>query len=128
MIHLKNLLLESGLTDSLQIKGLGTVTCKWDTGADTAASALHAQDIQVRDTQVTWTYGGRTHRAHVVAYSQPKHKASRPIVELRVTWRGKTIMAPFALTDRSTMSTDALCNLDLMRQLGATVDLKTGLQ
>lgn len=126
MILLRNLLTESGLTDRLQIAGLGTVTCKWDTGADTAASALHADSIQVADRSVTWSYAGHAHTQRVVGYSEPEGKDRRPIIELPVTWRGQHITAPFALTDRSSMSTPVLCNLDLMRRLGVRLDPNQG--
>ena len=126
MIRLKHLLTESGLTDTLHIAGIGNVVCKWDTGADTIASALHADDIQVDGRTVTWSYAGHTHTQHVVGYSEPKGKTRRPVVELPVSWRGQHITAPFALTDRSTMSTPVLCNLDLMRRLGVRLDLNSG--
>jgi len=128
MIRLQDILAESGLTDTMQILGIGQLSCKWDTGADTRASALHAEDIHVHHGQVTWTCQGRTHTAPCIGYSQPRGKHTRPIVELQATWRGHTVHAAFALTDRGAMSTDVLCNLQLMRQLGVHVDLNKGLQ
>jgi len=128
MIKLRDILTESGLTGVMQIKGLGQVTCKWDTGATTRASALHATDIRVDGDAVTWSFKGRTHKAPLAGYSDPKHKAQRPIVQLSCTWQGRSITAPFALTDRSTMSTDLLCNLSLMQQLGVELDINSGAQ
>jgi hypothetical protein len=126
MIQLKHLLRESGLTDTLHVAGIGDVACKWDTGADTMASALHADRIQVDGDSVTWSYAGHTHTQHVVGYSEPEGKDRRPVVALPVAWRGQHITAPFALTDRSTMSTPVLCNLDLMRRLGVRLDPNSG--
>jgi hypothetical protein len=128
MIRLKTLLAESGLTDAMHIEGVGQLSCKWDTGADTAASALHATDIQVDSDTVTWRTHGTRCSAMLHGYSAPRGKDKRPVVHLECEWQGQRVKAPFALTDRSSMSTPVLCNLDLMRQLGATVDLHKGLQ
>jgi hypothetical protein len=128
MIRLKSLLEQTGLQDRIRIEGIGTLTCKWDTGADTKASALHATAIQREGDTVTWSTAGRTHTAPVTGESKPKGRDTRLTVELECEWRGRLIRAPFALTDRSGMSTEVLCNLALMRQLGVSVDLHTGLQ
>lgn len=128
MIRLTSLLAESGLTDSMHIEGIGRVSCKWDTGADTKASALMAQSVHVKDGIVTWQTRGRRHTAPVTGYSSPKGHGRRPIVELDCEWQGRRVKAAFALTDRTDKSTEVLCNLALMRRLGASVDLHKGLQ
>jgi len=128
MIHLKTLLWESALRDELQIQGIGRVTCKWDTGNTSKASALHATDIVRTGDQVTWRTAGKQHEARIVDTSHPVGKQERLVVELPVVWRGRTVNAMLALTDRSMHSTQLLCNLDLMRQLGVSVNLTTGLE
>jgi hypothetical protein len=128
MIQLKALLAEAGLTDAMHIEGIGQIACKWDTGADTKASALHATDIQVQGDTVTWRTHGTQCSAPVRGYSNPTGKDKRVVVRLECEWHGRRIKAPFALTDRSSMSTPVLCNLALMRRLGASIDLHKGLQ
>ena len=128
MIRLTSLLAESGLTDAMHIEGIGQLSCKWDTGADTKASTLHATDIQVDGDTVTWVTHGTRCSAPIRGYSAPQGKDKRVVVHLECEWQGQRIKAPFALTDRSTMSTPVLCNLALMRRLGAIVDLHKGLQ
>lgn len=128
MIHLKSLLWESALTDVMRVKGVGRVTCKWDTGNTSKASALHATDIRRDGDQVTWRTDGRECTAKIVDTSQPRGKAERLVVELPVTWRGRTVNARLALTDRSINTATLLCNMNLMRQLGVSVNLTTGLE
>lgn len=128
MIRLASLLTENALTSSMHVEGIGRVSCKWDTGADTKASALTAQSVRVHRGIVTWTTRGRRHSAPVTGYSSPKGHGRRPIVELECEWNGRRVKAAFALVDRTDKSTEVLCNLALMRRLGATVDLHKGLQ
>ena len=126
MIRLTSLLQESAIMDSIIVSPVGRVTCKWDTGNTTRASALHAQDIRVDNDQVTWSFGGRKFKSKLHGYSAPSGKSSRPVIETTITWHDKRVPALVALVDRSSNTAEFLCNMQLMKTLGVQLDTTNG--
>ena len=125
MIRLQDILRESAIMDRIEVSPVGEVSCKWDTGNTTQASALHAHDIVVDGDTVTWRHRGQQHSAPITGYSKPRGKATRPIITTHVTWQGKRIKVPVALVDRSANTAEFLCNMDLMQRLGIQIDTIT---
>ncbi len=125
MIRLMTLLAESAITDNCKVNPVGEVTCKWDTGNTTRASALHAQDIQVQDGKVAWTFKDQPYSAELHGYSTPSGRDKRPVIATTLEWRDKTISVLIALVDRSNNTADLLCNMDVMQALGIQIDTRT---
>ena len=126
MIRLKRILQESAITDSITIAPVGRVTCKWDTGNTTRASALHAQDIQVDGEHVTWSFAGYEFTSKLHGYSDPRGKSPRPVIATTITWRNKRVPALVELVDRSSNTAEFLCNMQLMKKLGVQLDTANG--
>ncbi len=126
MIRLQDILQESAIMDSIMIAPVGRVTCKWDTGNTTKASALHAQDIQVEGNQVTWSFAGRKFTSNLHGYSNPRGKSPRPVIATIITWRNQRVPALVALVDRSSNVAEFLCNMQLMKKLGVQLDTTNG--
>ena len=125
MIKLKSIL-ESAITSRIELQPIGHVTCKWDTGNTSRASALNAQHVEVVHDHVEFTCNGQRYNMPLQGWSKPRDKARRPIVKMKLLWRDNWYECDIALTDRNEYQGDLLVNLETMQRLGVRVDTVTG--
>ena len=122
---------ECGWLETVEIKDLGYVRAKFDTGNGSKACALHADEIKEEGKNLVWKHNGKT-------YKKPKHGVSkifranadgeepsetRPTVLLDVTFNGFTYKdIECGLDARPRSGSDLLICRDLMRQMNVSVN------
>lgn len=118
----------AGFRECFEIKGLGTVVGKLDTGNGSRACALSYDEMEELDggKRIKWTIGKKSFISKVVttAHTEVGDKVhKRPVIELDITF-GKTVYRKVrvGLTDRKEKSTPFLVNRDMLMKMGCTVD------
>jgi hypothetical protein len=115
---------ECGYLETIDIKGIGPLRAKFDTGNGTRATMLNVDTLEIKKNQAVWSYRGKKFTNNIVGMSHPVHvseKGTRPIVLLEVTFNGEIYKdVPFGLELKDSRST-VLVNRDLLTRFRVSV-------
>lgn len=115
------------LEENITIHGINDddpIVGKIDTGA--TMCSLHAEDIQVKNGMVEFTFNGSNYRMNIVDSVEIQNSETieeRPIVTFNVTVKGKTLNnVMFNLNDRSSMECELLVGQNLLKKGNFIID------
>ena len=123
-------IIEVGYIETLELSGVGLIRAKLDTGNGAEVSALHAEEIDIKDGKVSWRYDGKKHTSKLVrkvkifrANTDDVDGEERPVVKLDVTFNGFVYKdIEFGLDERIRSRNDVLLNRDMIRKFNASVN------
>lgn len=120
---------ECGIKEVMNIKEIGDLLAKFDTGNSVHSCALDAQDIELKDNKVHWKTLGKSYSKDLIeeiklkSNHSPDDNYERYVVGLDVTFDGVTYKnMPFNLTDRSHKKTKILINKEFMKKAGLVIN------
>ena len=115
---------ECGYLETIDIKGIGPLRAKFDTGNGTRATMLNVDTLEIKKNQAMWSYRGKKFTNNIVGYSHPVHvgeKGERPIVLIEVSFAGEIYKdVPFGLELKDSKST-VLVNRELLTRFRVSV-------
>jgi ribosomal protein S6--L-glutamate ligase len=123
-------IIEIGYIETLELKSVGLVRAKLDTGNGSEVSALHAEEIEIKDGKVSWKYDGKKHTSKLErkvkifrANTDDQDGEERPVVKIDVTFNGFVYKdVEFGLDERIRSRNDVLLNRDMIRKFNASVN------
>ena len=123
-------IIEVGYIETIELDGVGKVRAKLDTGNGAEVSALHAEEIDIKDGKVSWKYDGKKHTSKLErkvkifrANVDDDKGEERPVVKLDVTFNGFVYKdVEFGLDERIRSRNDVLLNRDMIRKFNASVN------
>jgi len=123
-------IIEVGYIETIELDGVGKVRAKLDTGNGAEVSALHAEEIDIKDGKVSWKYDGKKHTSKLVrkvkifrANVDDDKGEERPVVKLDLTFNGFVYKeVEFGLDERIRSRNDVLLNRDMIRKFNASVN------
>lgn len=111
----------------IKIEGIGPVLAKFDTG-NGRQNAIHTSGYKINGNTVTWKHHGKTIQSKLLGMIELVQgafggkKETRPVIELDVTFLGKTYKKQkFSLDDRSEKNTVVLMGTPTMKEMGVVV-------
>jgi ribosomal protein S6--L-glutamate ligase len=123
-------IIEVGYIETIELKSVGLVRAKLDTGNGSEVSALHAEEIEIKDGKVSWKYDGKKHTSKLErkvkifrANTEDQDGEERPVVKLDLTFNGFVYKdVEFGLDERIRSRNDVLLNRDMIRKFNASVN------
>ena len=123
-------IIEIGYVETIELKSVGLVRAKLDTGNGAEVSALHAEEIEIKDGKVSWKYDGKKHTSKLErkvkifrANTEDQDGEERPVVKLDLTFNGFVYKdVEFGLDERIRSRNDVLLNRDMIRKFNASVN------
>jgi hypothetical protein len=119
--------IECGYLETMELKGIGEVEAKLDTG-NGSFCVIHAEEYSVDGDTVTWLFNGRTIKSKLEKERTIKiggmksGTVDRPVIWMDVKFRNETYTMRFALNNRSDRKTYLLMNRNFIRQANLVIN------
>jgi ribosomal protein S6--L-glutamate ligase len=116
-----------GFREVIQVKGIGDIVAKFDTGNGSLSCSMTYDKMKVSDDKksVEWELGGNKFTNKIIEWTNTEvgnEVHERPIIEMDVQFAGKTYKAVhISLVDRKDKSTKFLVNRKFMERIGCSV-------
>tara|TARA_B100000287_G_scaffold349033_1_gene337492 strand:+ start:721 stop:2097 length:1377 start_codon:yes stop_codon:yes gene_type:complete len=117
-----------GYLEFINIQPFGEVIAKFDTGNGAESPTIHAENVNVKNNMVTWTYEGKTLKNKLIKISDVKVGGLRNYTEKRYTilldieFAGTTYKNVNVMLDDRSSRSPVLLNRTIMRKMNVMVD------
>ena len=122
---------EIGYLEALNMKGLGNVIGKFDTGNGTLCCVMHGDKIEKKGKYLYFEIGPKKFKKKIIGETDisggihSKGVNKHPTVEMEINFLGKDYVIEVAILDRTHKSTPLLINRSTMREMGVVVNPNT---
>jgi len=111
---------ECGVLETIEVEG-DIMTVKLDTGNNTSACALHAEDMEIKGKVATWKTNGKKYKRPVVRYAELiKPAEKRPVVKLEINFLNTIYEQEVFLDSRGKIP--FLANRDFMKRANVMIN------
>ena len=117
-----------GFLEIINIKGIGDIIAKFDTGNSAISPTIHADKIKVNGKKITWTYENTTHKSKLIKINDVRvgglndYTEKRYTVLLDIEFAGTLYKDVKVMLDDRSDREPMLLNRKLMRQMNVMVN------